>query len=377
MHAQGSKNFFLIGPLTAALFGCAMLPWNVAAQPNGRIASLSNSGATLAVHDERQRDTKSGQVGIEQGFLIADGHYLPPPYFVSIVGERIQVNDVDLGPADRLAWGGPGGRGFGGWRGGGGPRFRMPAEPQMDQTTMAQANVEQALLNGDLIIRFDDGSAHLTRDTYAVLETLLNPQQGENRLRDLASTGRRRVTLSQWASLLGNFEESEALQQRFDEMQAVRKKPRTATVNSSSVNGNTMYALTVLGMLLTVSAFGVVLSYHPKRGQRWREINEHPEAVRLVCVCAALVAALSIFDLMLTLLFRDSAGFWELNPLGGSMLAETWWLTAFKLGATAVSVTILLGLRKYRGAQMAAWWTCLALTLLTARWVAFNSMLIV
>ncbi len=376
MHARVTKYFSPVGPIAAVLIGHALLPWNALAQPHGRIPEPSDSGTTRTVVDEQQRDTRGGQVGIEQGFLIAGGRYLPPPYFVTVEGEQVFVNDIDLGAADRLAWGGPGGRGFGGRRGGG-PRFRMAAEPQLDRTTIAQANVEQALLNGDLIIRFDDGSTHMTRDTYTVLETLLEPQQNEERLRDLANTGRRRVTLGQWASLLDNFEASDALQQRFGEMQALREKPRKLAVNNSPVKGNAMYALTVLGMLLTVSAFGVVLSYHPKRGQRWREINEHPEAVRLVCVCAALVAALSVFDLMLTLLFRNSAGFWELNPLGGSMLAETWWLTAFKLGATAVSVSILLGLRKYRGAQMAAWWTCLALTLLTARWVAFNSMLIV
>ena len=66
----------------------------------------------------------------------------------------------------------------------------------------------------------------------------------------------------------------------------------------------------------------------------------------------------------------------EVNPFGNSLIQNPALLALFKIGATGLSIGLLFGLRKYRRAQVAAWWACLILTILALRWLTFNSMMI-
>ncbi len=49
-------------------------------------------------------------------------------------------------------------------------------------------------------------------------------------------------------------------------------------------------------------------------------------------------------------------------------------LAVFKLTSLLLACWILLRLRRYHGAQVASWWMCLVCTVLTFRWVTFNSL---
>ena len=77
---------------------------------------------------------------------------------------------------------------------------------------------------------------------------------------------------------------------------------------------------------------------------------------------------------MATLLTDPHGGFTELNPIAGLFVKTPLALSGFKLVATGVAVGILWYRRIYVGAQKAAWWLCLVLTLVTIRWVTIQSL---
>jgi hypothetical protein len=66
----------------------------------------------------------------------------------------------------------------------------------------------------------------------------------------------------------------------------------------------------------------------------------------------------------------------ELNPFGSKLIESPSLLALFKITATGMAIGLLFSLRKYRRAQVAAWWACLILTILAFRWLTFNSMML-
>lgn len=88
------------------------------------------------------------------------------------------------------------------------------------------------------------------------------------------------------------------------------------------------------------------------------------------------VSALSAMDLVWTIFASQTGAMSELNPLGSLLIHDPWVLFAVKLGVTSLSVGLLFMLRRQPLAQQASWWSCLLLTLLTARWLTFQSMFV-
>ena len=87
-----------------------------------------------------------------------------------------------------------------------------------------------------------------------------------------------------------------------------------------------------------------------------------------------LLVLLGLLDLVFTLAAQQGGGLLELNPLGSELVASPVFLTSLKITSLLVACLILVMLRKYRGAQVASWWLCLACTILTFRWLTYNSM---
>lgn len=136
------------------------------------------------------------------------------------------------------------------------------------------------------------------------------------------------------------------------------------------------YPLSLVGMIASVLGFGHLLSHRPPVGTKSLDIDTSPLALGVLTWSLALVVVYSALDLTWTILAYQAGQMLELNPLGSRLIEDPLKLIAFKVGATAVSVGLLFYLRKYCKAQLAAWWICLILTLLTGRWLMMSSMFV-
>jgi hypothetical protein len=136
------------------------------------------------------------------------------------------------------------------------------------------------------------------------------------------------------------------------------------------------YPLSLLGMVAAVLGFGHLLSHRPPVGTKALDIDASPLAIGVLTWSLGLVVLYSALDLTWTILAYQAGQMLEMNPLGSRLVDDPVKLMAFKAGATAVSVGLLFALRKYCKAQLAAWWICLVLTLLTARWLVMSSMFV-
>jgi hypothetical protein len=134
------------------------------------------------------------------------------------------------------------------------------------------------------------------------------------------------------------------------------------------------YPLSLVGMIASVLGFGHLLSHRPPVGTKSLDTDTSPLALGVLTWSLALVVVYSALDLTWTILAYQAGQMLELNPLGSRLIGDPLKLIAFKMGATAVSVGLLFYLRKYCKAQLAAWWICLILTLLTGRWLMMSSM---
>ena len=133
------------------------------------------------------------------------------------------------------------------------------------------------------------------------------------------------------------------------------------------------YPLTVAGMLLVVLASGHLLAHGP--GLHVDEASSHLARTN-VTRSVLLIASLSLLDLVWTILVSRTGDMKELNPLGAALITSPTALIAMKSIATALAVVILFSLRHHRIAQLGAWWASLICTLLTIRWLTFQSMFV-
>jgi|GEM_PF-703717 len=134
------------------------------------------------------------------------------------------------------------------------------------------------------------------------------------------------------------------------------------------------YPMSVVGLLLSVFAFGHVVANKPPSRFAPDAAELTPETREMVNRCLLLVVALSLLDLIWTILASQANQMTELNPLGREFIQNPALLGTFKFVMTGLGVGLLFALKQHRIAQTAAWWACMILTLLTMRWLTFNSM---
>lgn len=139
---------------------------------------------------------------------------------------------------------------------------------------------------------------------------------------------------------------------------------------------NSLYPLSVLGMLAVVLSFGHLLSTHPSSDGENHPQPLSPSGDRVVCKTLVLVLVLSVLDLLWTILAVRTGTMREINPLGNQFIEDPLSLTLFKASATTMAVCLLYKVRHHLLARRAAWWVCLVCTLVAARWVTFSSMFI-
>ncbi|MBW3543807.1 MAG: hypothetical protein KY476_26460 [Planctomycetes bacterium] len=295
---------------------------------------------------------------LDFGHVIVEGRYLPAPHVVSTRGKQVLIDGVAIDSTKFSI------------------RGRHPETAPSDEGMRPefelQARIERLMADDGLVIVFHDGTVGLIHsgDAWTVMEILVDDLTPEAKLQSLLVDGPTRFTSNQWFSLIESFQTTPQLQEEFG---LVAGAPATAP--AGVLSEGILYVLTVIGMLLIAASLAVILSHRPELG-RWSEQDLSGESLRFAGRCAVLIGLLSVFDLACTCLAETTGNFWEMNPLGQMLIDHPLALGGFKLVFTLGGLALLLRLRRYRGTQTAFWCLCLVLTLVTLRWITFNSLLL-
>jgi hypothetical protein len=131
------------------------------------------------------------------------------------------------------------------------------------------------------------------------------------------------------------------------------------------------YPLSIVGMIASVLALGHLLMALPKRSE---DQTTPAGDMRATVISVTAIGVFSLLDLVWSILAWNAGQMRELNPLSSVLIQDPQLLIMFKSVATLTSCTILLALRRHYSARLASWWLCLVCTVLTFRWLMFNSM---
>ena len=306
--------------------------------------------------------------GIDDGYLFLNGTYHEPPFTLELVDEQLHLNGEETGIGEEQLSQRTAHEGAAMWRrdsfGGGfhSHGFRMIADK----------------LRGDEIVALWSDQPPLTASVYdGEIEILKGIADAAFREQLLTQSDWAFLSSSQdpkrWKAFLAELEPSPGLVSR-----AAAKVTEVETVvqmNESQLRAmdrlnQWQYPLSILGMVLVVAAFGHLLSSAPRRGEAL------PSTHRTLYYSIALVLALSALDFAWTLLSSQAGQMRELNPLARGLIDQPMHLLAFKLTLTTSAIGIILLLRRYRPAQVGAWWACLICTLLTVRWLVLDSLMV-
>ncbi len=302
----------------------------------------------------------------DKGFLFIDGEYIPPPYKIVGDADSLKVNDRELTclPPPRESMG----RGFGPRPSEGSLRYWFG----MLQSQLALDYVVMSFPDQPCVV-FDSNT------TYDFLKSIIASESRSVRqvsLRDQLPLDFDRKVWDAWlekfeapgpfavraAALANTYERNQ--QTAMDDIQARRLLDKLA------------YPMTVSGMVLSVLALGHLLGGRPHAGKQTLGIDASPEMIRTLNWSLAFTAAFSLLDLVWTILTLSTNDVRELNPIGKQFIHDPRHLAGFKVAITFSCLALLWLLRKHKRAQIAAWWLCLVLTLVTCRWLLVDTLIV-
>jgi hypothetical protein len=373
---------------------------------------LGAASLAMAREDAKTEVDHSGTVRgrpINRGYVLLNGRYLPPPYVVAQRGHDLVINDHVISAEGFAEWSGEekGRREDSAERPG-----RRRAHGQRKITT----RVRQHLHGDDLLIVVEDKLAGFVPESAAwtVFDVLLSDAPAEEKVQALVDEGAGWIddegagwiddeeadwvddegadsiddegadwiNSAQWARIVQSFEPTPELVQHvlplLEQYRAVVEANEAAhhrlVFSAAFLSKPVRYGATVAVMVAVVMAMGSLLNSRPEKQGRWRDIDGSTDRVAMVARNVGLFAVLGGFDLLLTIVPQQAGGFLEFNPLGGQLSESPLFLAAFKMTILLAACLILVTLRRYRGAQIASWWTCLVYTVLTFRWLTYNSL---
>lgn len=332
-------------------------------RPRARPAYLRRTERTERANAKNQRDPNAPvtRTPVTSGFLFIEGEYVPPPYVIKTEGDNVYINDepilAEFASPRYEAWGMEGGR---------------------PTAFIVGQQLESDLRQGNVIVVFEREqlvSLYSTSGGYWLLCRLVGEDSRffSNTMSELPE-GYDVALFQQWVN---NYKPSDELQQRargvIEQYRRVEAESRQA-VAAVRRNETLLYLVTVFGMVSAVAATGHLLSMKPPSARDPEEAS--PEMLIMVSRSLGLVVVLSSLDLFWTIMASQSGKMVELNPIGSQLLHDPVQLIAAKAAMICMSVGLLYFLRHHRQAQVAAWWACLICTLLTFRWLTFNSMFV-
>jgi len=329
----------------------------------GGFGGVGGSGGGFAPRPFDRQPERVPDQPIDAGYLFIDGMYLAPPYKVRAVEDGVTVNGRPLAcrPPEMEF-----GRG----------RFENP-----DPWRRLGVQVAMQLSAQSVVLAFSD-------QPLVVLDGSIGAYDLFQRLTGEGKSGSKVELVDRlpdgfdervWNKWLTSFTPSLGLRARATSL--ISSFDATDDNARREVNGvkwlnKLAYPLTLAGMILTVLSVGHLLGGRPLAGKTANEQDFSLETQRALRYSLVLIALLSLLDLAWTIIAWQSNHMRELNPLGNHLIESPALLALFKIGVTGMSIGLLFALRKYRRAQVAAWWACLILTILAFRWLTLNSMMV-
>jgi Domain of unknown function (DUF5658) len=314
------------------------------------------------------RDLEPTEASVKnRGFVFVDGQYLAPPYEIRSDDGRLTVNDREftcLPPPRDM-----GGRGFGPPRGG-------------ESSWRSTVNMLANHLGGDGVVMSFKDQPYVQLDSatgYELLQSMTT--QAERSIRQVRVMEKLPEDFDQelWDEWIRDFEPPDNLKQRaalwianFDKTQ----EQAQAEIRAARWMSRLAYPMSLASMVLTVLSIGHLLGGRPHAGQPTFGIDASPAMIHALNWSLFFAAAFSSFDLVWTILASNTNQMRELNPIGSQWISDPRHLAGFKVSVTSSCLALLWLLRRHKRAQIAAWWVCLILTLVTIRWLTFNSLFV-
>ncbi len=386
------------------------------------VGLLAVLGSTSALAGSSEHSFSLKGFSTDRGILIVDGQFVAPPYRFEVVDRELSVNGIkhsldnyDLTffePEEPVEWHSPRRWEFAegnletvayseaerSWmhrraepwgrkpgmmrrarRERGGDSLEQVGDPVDELVTAIYATANS---HGVTVLAKGQSPLLLerTRDGYELLVALLSkstPSPSPGVTLDPPASMRHDLERRAWNQVIADFKPSPAFvasaRSRVEEVNALQdtgERISKATIWADNIS----YPLTLFAMIVVVVAFGHLLSNKPCIETVDCAAAVSPETRKIVLKSLLIFASLSLVDLIWTLVAGATGSMRELNPIGNEIIHNPARLIAFKLTAVSVTVALLYSLHHRPIAQVASWWSCLVLTLLTARWLTFNSM---
>ncbi|WP_063710216.1 DUF5658 family protein [Rhodopirellula sp. SWK7] len=326
----------------------------------------------------------------EQGFLFVDGAFVAPPYKIEFEEDSIRINGEDYAAdafdLSRYSPRSRGMRGEGprsmGYRGGGSFHRGEPQET-VEYNPLWRLSREFSWLSHGAIFVLKQENPPLilwpTQHGFDLLETLIATAEqpvNENHVHDAVTSDEDRET---WRDLVANFQATPAFLSKatklVDEMNAVEIDAERQHA-AQRLGEKVSYPLTMFALVLVVIAVGHLLTHAQATNLQIDDPSTRETIKKSTVVSLIIVGLMSAIDLVWTLVAHQSGTMREMNPLGSRLIADPVQLIAFKIVITSMSIGLLFWLRDLPFARRATWWCCLVLTLLTVRWVTFQSLFV-
>ncbi len=343
-------------------------------------AALLVAPTADAVEVAYRRDAKTVA---NSGLLFLDGQYIAPPYAVGWdLQSGLIVNGHELG---RQYLGKPVEASPAGDSGSIPQRRRFFARMRSNrvQTLQQLSEIINATLLGDArsVVVLEKGCHPILLDSYEgspelllAIHTRTLGASLDEMLDSIVLTDSDRAHLAQFVTDLEITPElDDRVRYALDISDQIVLMNESNTEKTAVLDQYT-YPLTIFAMICVACGFGHLLQHKPVLESTGDPQTDSSRQRTIVMRSLLIFVFLSAVDLIWTMLASHTGSMRELNPLGNGLLSNPTHLIAFKSAVVMMSAGILYVLHQRSVAQMASWWGCLVLTLLTARWLIFNSM---
>lgn len=311
------------------------------------------------------------------GFVFLNGHYVVAPYIVEQNGTKLRINgqQIDAVSFDLSAYAED-------------EQYfdvhfvsTRKRRPKAVAIRQLASDILFAVDSRDVVVIAEHRPPLILDGAYEgaeFLETILNFDQRDVRRASIIDSQGWVNSKSSWLEQAFRVDPTpEFVAHATDHLTRLRViDDKNDTVIAASVWTDRLgYPLTVFAMVLVVVSFGHLMSNKPCIGAADdRRSGNDLSARQVVMRSLLLVALLSMVDLVWTILASHTGVMRELNPLGRQWIDSPLQLVLFKFTVVSAAVGLLYWLHQRPIAQVASWWSCLVLALVTARWLTFNSM---